>query len=241
MNWSLMPISRTWKTGALLVAPCLLIFAEDPSWRNKPMGQWDSEDAKQVLTDSPWAKSVTPQWVRDLSPDQRRDSGDLGADQGRGVGLDGLIGIFDPARAAEAIARAHAKPDPGAFLIRWESAHPVRAAEQRLADPATPALESDDFYAITIYNVPTPKRWHIEGELKGIAFLKRAGKKDLRPSRVVIHRQAGDLATVVYLFRRSVEITKKDGSVTFQAQIERLVFTRIFNTYEMQIDDQLEL
>ena len=232
---------RMWKSGPLLLAACLLALAEDPSWKSKPMRQWDQADAKQVLTDSPWAKSVTPQWVRDLSPDERRNSGDLQADQGKGVGLDGLIGIFDPAREEEAVARAHAKPDPGAFLIRWESTRPVRAAEQRLPDPEAPALESDDFYAIIIYNVPTPKRWHMEGELKGIAFLKRAGKKDLKQSRVVVYRQAGDLATIIYLFPRSVEITKKEGSVTFQAQIERLVFTRIFNTYEMQMNDQLEL
>jgi len=234
-------MGRMWKAVALFLAACLLIFADDPSWKNKPMRQWDPEDARQVLTDSPWAKSVTPQWVRDLSPDERRDSGDLGADQGKGLGLDGLIGIIDPARAAEAVARAHAKPDPGTMLVRWESARPVRTAEQRLPDADASAPESDDFYAIAIYNVPTPKRWHMESELKGIAFLKRYGKKDLRPSRVVIHRKAGDLATVVYLFPRSAEITKRDGTVTFQAQIGRLVFTRIFDIHEMQINDQLEL
>ena len=235
-----MPMPRVLQAVPLFLAVCWLLPAEDPAWKSKPVRQWDQEDAKQVLADSPWAKSVTPQWVRDLSPDERRNSGDLEADQAKGVGLDGLIGIFDPARAEEASARAHAKPDPGVFLIRWESA-PVRTAEQRLPDQDAPALESDDFYAIAIYNVPTPKRWHMEGELKGIAFLKRAGRKDLKPSRVVIHRQSGDLATIVYLFPRSVEITKKDGAVTFQAQIGRLVFTRIFDTYEMQINNQLEL
>jgi hypothetical protein len=232
---------RRLKAVPLFLAACLVASAEDPSWKSKPMRQWDQEDAKQVLTDSPWTKSVTPEWVRDLSPDERRNSGDLQADQGKGVGLDGLIGIFDPARAEEAVARAHAKPDPGTVVVRWESARPVRVAEQRLPDPETPALESDDFYAIVVYNIPTPKRWHIEGELKGIAFLKRDKKKDLKPSRVVINRKAGDLATVVYLFPRSVEITKKDGNLIFQAQIGRLVVTRIFSTYEMQIGDQLEL
>jgi len=232
---------RILKSGPLLLAACLLALAEDPSWKSKPMRQWDQEDAKQVLTDSPWAKSVTPQWVRDLSPDERRDSGDLEADQGKGVGLEGLVGIFDPAKAAEAVARAHAKPDPGTVLVRWESARPVRAAEQRLPDLEAPALEGDNFYAIVVYNIATPKRWHIESELNGIAFLKRGHKKDIKPSRVAIYRKAGDLATVVYLFPRSVEITKRDGSLVFQAQIGRLVVTRIFNTYEMQMNDQLEL
>jgi hypothetical protein len=225
----------------LLFAASVTAFAADPAWNSKPMPQWDSDDAKQVLTDSPWSKSVTPQWVRDLSPDERRDSGDLEADAGKGVGLDGLIGIFDPTRAAEVIARAHAKPDRGTVLVRWESARPVRAAEQRLPDPETPALDSENYYAIVVYNIPTPKRWRIEAELKGIAFLKRDKKKDLKPSRVEVYRNSGELATVVYLFPRTVEITKKDGNVIFQAQIGRLVVTRIFSTYEMQISDQLEL
>lgn len=236
-----MPKRRRLIVLPLFLAACLVASAGDPSWKNKPMRQWDREDAKQVLTDSPWAGSVTPQWVRDLSPDERRDSGDMQADQGKGVGLEGLIGIFNPAAAEEAIARAHAKPDPGAFLVRWESARPIRTAEQRLPDPGVPVLATDDYYAIVIYDIPTPKRWRMESELKGIAFLKRDRKKDLKPSRVEVHRKDGDLATLVYLFPRSVEITKRDGRVIFQAQIGRLVVTRIFSMQEMQIDDQLEL
>src|SRR3974390_2789982 len=123
-----MPMPRVLKAVPLLLAVCLLLFAEDPPWKSKPARQWDQEDAKQVLTDSPWARSVTPQWVRDLSPDERRNSGDMQADQGKGVGLEGLIGIFDPAREEEAVARAHAKPDPGTVVVRWERARPVRAA-----------------------------------------------------------------------------------------------------------------
>lgn len=171
-----MPMPRVLHSVPPLWPSVCCFSAEDPAWKSKPVRQWDQEDAKQVLADSPWANSVTPQWVRDLSPDERSNSGDLETDQAKGVGLGGLIGILDPARAEEASARAHAKPDPGAFLIRRESA-PVRTAEQRLRDLDAPALESDDFYAVAIYHVPTPKRWHMEGELKGIAFLKRAGER----------------------------------------------------------------
>ena len=46
---------------------------------------------------------------------------------------------------------------------------------------------------------------------------------------------------MVYLFPRSLEITKRDGNVVFQAQIGRLVVTRVFSTFEMQIQGQLEL
>ena len=67
----------------LLLAPCILTSADDAGWQNKPIAQWDQKDAQQVLTDSPWAKSVAPQWVRDLSPDERRMGQDLQAGEKR--------------------------------------------------------------------------------------------------------------------------------------------------------------
>ncbi len=233
----------TLKPVSFLLAASLLVFAADPSWKNKPMKQWDTEDANQVLSDSPWSQNVTPQWVRDLSPDERRQGGDMQADQGKGVGLEGLIGIFDSAREAAAIERAHEKPDPGSFLVRWESARPIRTAAQKSPGPDTLPLESrdyDDYYVIAVYDFPTPKSWN-ERILKGVAFLKRYNKKDIKPARVVLERKDGETATVIYLFPRSVEITKRDISVIFQAQVGRLVITRIFSTDDMQMQDQLEL
>ncbi|HUI80754.1 MAG TPA: hypothetical protein VLY24_22670 [Bryobacteraceae bacterium] len=175
------------------------------------MKQWSAEDGTAILSYSPWAERVTPQWVRDLSPDERRAGGDLQADQGKGVGLDGLIGIFDSEREAAAIARAHEKPDPGTFMVRWESARPVRTALQLAPDREAPTLDSEAYYAIVVYDFPTPKNWS-EGTLKGVAFLKRHDKKDLKPARVMIERKDDGLATLVYLFPRPVEITKRDIS-----------------------------
>ena len=227
------------KSWPLLLAACLVASADEPSWRNKPVEQWDNEDAKQVLTDSPWVKSVALQRVRDLSPDERRAGGDMQAGIGKGVGLAG-IGMFGARRQAEALARARAKPDPGTVVVRWESARPVRAAERQLRDTEAPAVDSA-YYAIAVYDMPTPVRWNLAREVKGVAVLKRDKKKDLKPSGVVILRKDGGLATVVYLFRRSVEIAKRDGNVAFSAQIGRLFVSRMFSTKEMRIQGQLEL
>jgi hypothetical protein len=234
-----MPIRQLLKPWALVLAASFAARADDPSWKNKPIEQWDQEDAKQILADSPWVKSAQLQVVRDLSPDERRASGNMEADAGKGVGLAG-IGILGPARAKEAIERAHAKPDPGKVVVRWESARPVRAAELALKETDAPAVESDS-YAIVVYDVPTPKKWNLAKELQGIAALKRDKKKDLKPSRVEILRKQAGRADIVYLFRRSVEITKKDGYVVFSAQIGRLVLWQPFFPREMQIRDELEL
>ncbi len=239
-----MPIRRVLKSwphllAASAVATCLIAPADQASWKNKPVAQWNEEDAKQVLADSPWAKAVQLRIVRDLSPDERRASGDMEADVGKGVGLAG-IGLLGPAKAREAIARAHAKPDPGKVLVRWESARPVRAAELAVKDTDAPALDND-YYTIVVYNVATPKKWNLANELKGIAALKRDKQKDLKPSRVLIVRKEEGLANVIYLFRRSVEITKKDAYVAFSAQIGRLVLWQVFFPQEMQVQGQLEL
>src|SRR5271155_6262152 len=90
-----------------LPLPAVLLTAADtadPSWKDKPLPQWNVEDAKQVLTDSPWVKVVTPQNIRDLSPDERREGGNMEASVGKGVGLAG-IGLLGPRRQAEALAR----------------------------------------------------------------------------------------------------------------------------------------
>lgn len=217
----------------------LVLLAQDSSWKEKPVSQWSVDDAKKVLTDSPWVKQVTPQNVRDLSPDERREGGNMEAGIGKGVGIAGL-GVLGPRREAEAMARAHYKPTPNAVVVRWESARPVRAAEQKAGETGVPTVD-DGHYAIVVYDIPTPKRWNLEHELKGIAFLKRDNKKSLKPSSVEILRQPDGKATIVYLFPRSVEITKKDVRLEFAAQIGRLFVSQYFYTSEMQLVGQLEL
>lgn len=220
-------------------ALCLAVLSADESWQTKPVAQWSDDDAVQVLAKSPWVGVVHPDIVRDLSPDERRQSGNFEADQGKGVGLAG-IDIFNPAKMKEAIARAHAKPDPGTFYVRWVSAAPVRAAEKKLGDLNAPASD-DKYYTIVVYDIPTPTRINIAAELKGIASLKRENKKDLKPSKVLIVRKDETLADVIYQFKRSTEITKRDSYVGFAAQIERLVLWQVFYPQQMQIQGKLEL
>ncbi len=220
---------------ALLI--CRAAFGDDPEWKSKPTAQWNDEDAKQVLAESAWVKRVTPQRLRDLSPDERRNGGNMEAGIGKGVGLAG-IGLLGSRRQAEAVARAHAKPTPDPVVVRWESA-PIRAAERKAGETA-PSV-NDSYYTVVVYGIPVPKRWNLESELKGIAYLRRYKKKDLKPSHVEIVRDEDGLATVVYLFRRSVEITRRDGSVEFVAQIDRLFLEQCFNVEDMRHMGELEL
>jgi hypothetical protein len=232
-------MSRTRSCGLLLLTAVFLSASDDPSWKNKPVEQWNETDAKQLLAESPWVGHATLQPIPDKSPDQRRDSGDWDAGIGHGVGLAGT-GILGPRRMAEAIERAHEKPSPGTVAIRWESAMPVRAAESKVGEtPASPLHTG--WYAITLYDVPLPKKHWGPGRLRGLAFLRRENKPDFKPSRVEVHRNADGMATVVYLFPRHEEITRRDRNVIFAAQIDRLFVSEFFYPATMQIAGQLEL
>jgi hypothetical protein len=125
-------------------------------------------------------------------------------------------------------------------LIRWESALPVRTAEQKTGETEVLDLDSDD-YAVAVYDMPFHNRWNAARELRGIAFIKRDRKKNIKPSRVRILRHADETATIVYLFPRSVEIAKKDGRLEFVAQVGSLVVSQNFYTDQMQLRSELEL
>jgi hypothetical protein len=52
---------RKWQ---LVFLPVALLVAADPNWKDKELSSWTEDDAKQVLADSPWVKSVTPSMTK---------------------------------------------------------------------------------------------------------------------------------------------------------------------------------
>jgi hypothetical protein len=213
--------------------------ASRPFWNDTPIPQWSEEDAKQLLADSPWAKTVQLDMVRNLSMFERRDGGDLSAGIPTGFGL-ATAGLWADWREVEALEHAHALEGLGTVLVRWESAFPVRGAALKVGETDVPGWVGD-YYAIAVHDVKLPFRWNIENQLKGVSYLKRDMRKDLKPFRVVVLPQADRLATVVYLFPRSAEIAKNGGSVEFVAQIGRLFVSANFVPEEMQVQGEPQL
>src|SRR5580658_6387667 len=77
-------------TPAFWVLPVCgaLLMAADPAWISKPIPGWSKEDAQQVLTSSPWSKSVVAAITRRETEDELRAGGEMG--QRTGVGYDGV-------------------------------------------------------------------------------------------------------------------------------------------------------
>src|SRR5579862_2018638 len=215
------------------------VAAFDPSWSDSPFPQWSADDARQLLADSPWVKKVQLDKVGNLSMFARRDGGDLNAGIPSGIGI-ATLGLLADWRDIEMAEHQFAVANLGSVAVRWESALPVRAAEMKVGE-ADFSPWTDEYYAIAVHDIRPPFRWNLANELKGVASIKRMGKRDFRPARVVVVPRADGLVTLAYLFPRSVEITKKDKTVAFVAQIGRLYVSVNFFPEDMRLQGQLEL
>jgi hypothetical protein len=220
-------------------------LAADAPWKTKEISQWSQDDARQILTDSPWAKTTVGVISRLETEDERREGGKMGQDHG--VGYDGVDAkgskpkVVDTLRGAVDPRRSN---QPLTLNVRWESALPIRAAEFK-ADSVEPPTVEGEGYRIAVYGIPgasfnkkDPKS--LGNPLKKEAALKREGKKDVKPSRVEVFRREDGLV-IVYLFPLSAEISRKDGFVEFQARIGRIGVAQLFNVSEMEFKGNLEL
>lgn len=230
----------------ILPASTVLLLAADSSWRNKPVTSWTQEDARQVLTDSPWARNVTAVLTRRQNEDEiRENSGNMG--QPHGIGYDGVgeKPVRPKLDVPTILTKVYTPPpvESVQVLVRWETALPVRMAELKAGEIAPPTLEGDG-YRIAVFGIPGPlpkgDPQKLGAPFKQAAALVREGKKDVKPSRVEVF-QRDDGLVVAFLFPLSTEISKKDGFVEFHAQIGRIVVRQSFNVPDMFFHGQLEL
>jgi hypothetical protein len=237
-------------------------------WKDKPLSDWTEDEAKEVLTDSPWAKTVHP--TMDSSDNQQRPRRGMG--RGGGIGVGGIgIGLpggmgrrypgggypgggypgggypgggypggGSPGGTNGGNTNYDTPPD---LKVRWESAQPIRAAELKARETNAPAID-ESHYAIAVYGVPdrmlSGDEKTLTDHLKKEAAIKRDGKKDLKPSSVELLRR-DDGPVLVYLFPRTTEITKLDKRVEFAAKIQKLHFSQPFYLDEMVLSGKMEL
>jgi len=231
----------------LLAASAVMLVAAENTWKDKPTSEWTDQDAHQILTDSPWAKTIRATIAPLQTEDERRAGGNMGLP--RGIGFDGFPDDRPRPRVPTGPIDA-LKPENDTrttrfftLQLRWESALPIRVAELKSHALAPPA-SADDAYIMAVYGVPTA---NVKGDprtlgepLRGQAALRREGKKDVRPSSVEVF-QGEDGMVIVYIFPLSAEITKKDQRVEFEARIGRLGVAQSFSLEEMQFQGSLAL
>ena len=237
----------------LFVLSTFLAVAADESWKDKQIAEWSQDDAKQVLSDSPWVKTATPTISRSASDGPRRSGrgggfgvggvriglpGVGGMGRRGGIGGPGTGGGGSP-RGAQTGGTNDDSHLPSTVTLRWESALPVRGAELKTHDPNAPIVD-EDAYAIAVYGLPNRMTLSNPEQLKKQATLKRDGKKDMKPSRVEL-LQKDDGPVIVYLFPRTQEITKDDRKILFDAEIGRLKLGQSFYLDDMVYQGKREL
>jgi hypothetical protein len=236
--------------SAVLLAAADQAWAEQ-AWKDKPIPEWTESDARQLLTDSPWAKSIAP--AIDKSAENKPSRSQGGVRRGGGLGIGGIgTGTGGIARLggsgggnpnADSGISTNSNQTPPTLTLRWESALPIREAELRARDISAPSLD-EDYYSVAVYGIPgkmvSDDSKQLADQLKAQAAIKRDGKKDLKPARVeILQREDGPV--IVYLFPRSEEITWRDHRIDFGAQVGRLKFTQSFNADDMMFHGKLEL
>ena len=188
------------------------LSSPEPTWKDKQYSEWTESDAKEVLSGSPWVKQLVPTYVEKSVK----------------------AGKPEPAKPP--------RPAPPTLTIRWESARPIQEAQAKTPEGKTLSVDSQN-YTIVVYGIPRPivsDSPNFTEELKKTATLKRTGKQILRPSRIeVIQREGGP--AVVYTFSKENEITWRDSTVQFDAQIGDLKLSQTFSTGDMRFHAALEL
>ncbi len=223
-----------------------LLAAGDSGWKAKPVAEWTQADAREILTESPWAKQVVPQL--DTSSDGSNRTARYGSMRMGGVGIGGPgIGRRGGGRRQDTGTNprtgGHSGAAPASLTVRWESALPVQEANLKTSDTSAPSVD-EGFYAVAVLGIPSRMLpgdpGALEKQLKHRGQLKREAKKTIHSAaaRVVVRDDGG---IVLFLFPKNEEITPEDKRVQFATQIGLYKITQTFSLDEMVLSGKLAL
>ena len=238
-------------------------------WQEKDPSQWTNDDAKKLLTKSPWAKKVTPEMAGARGPTPPNMNGGMGGRGGGGgdmgggdMGGDDMGGGGGGGRRGGGGGDMSGQmgrmtPSLPPVFIRWETAAPVRAAETHSEFPADAAAEiakfAPDYYVITLTGLQSrpPGRGGREqrgGEAEGApsgprfrsVFLQCKGKEKVVPEKLMrINVPGGQILAL--LFSRKNSIAEADNEVLFEADVMFATIKTKFKLKDMNYRGKLEL
>jgi hypothetical protein len=85
-------MTHKWRLSLLPLSMAFLTAADPPQpWKDKQVPEWNEDDTKQILSDSPWAQTVKPSIDPSASNGRSRQGG---GGRGSGVSIGGLGGII---------------------------------------------------------------------------------------------------------------------------------------------------
>lgn len=203
-----------------------LAFASNDVWKTKPYQQWDSNDVREILTNSPWVKKTTvmASWTKGgmAVPGQGQQPQNQNQGQGQGQGqvqqrpgaMNGTAGGSGgmDTRTAEQSPQMPEEAQ-ATFFVRWSSSQTIREAVARnaLLNSQFNEAQVEQFvnqepttYVLLVYSQDmTPFTKETEDGLKSEAYLEvKPSKEKVSPSDVKITKDSsgGKIVSVAFLF-----------------------------------------
>ncbi len=247
------------KTAVVMVCGLLLAcsaFAAD-FWQKKKYTDWTDDDIRKLMSDSPWAKTVTVALKGFGAPPAVLPMGGGGGGGGRrggggGGGDAGGEGGGMGAGGGEAGSMMGGSPGTQ-IAIRWRSALPVRQAIARYsalreAPNAAAAAEAltrpMQVYSVEIAGLPSKAVPMDPEQIKDNAELRVKNQSPLRPAEVRIEAQGRNTAVYLLFYRtqagaRAIQLA--DNEVEVFLQLEAGKISKKFKLKDMVFAGQLEL
>ena len=214
-----MSISRIARRAFLAVPFACGLRAADDFWVTKPADQWSIEEAEKMLSDSPWAETMTV---------------------ARGALVEGVN--VTPVRGRRGVELT-ATVD---LVIRWMSAQPMKQALARLVDsPRMKKAAAEDLrgYVVVVKGVPLGVM-ELSGEtrasLERSAELRIQGRDPIKASKMGFARDGG-AAEIRFMFPEQANLTVADKSAEFRFELGRAKIRHKFDLGKMIYRDGLAL
>jgi hypothetical protein len=198
---------------SLVFSLALPLCAEHP-WQSRPYADWSEREARQVLSDSSWAKLAEARLSTPPGFSAPGNHNPLGDGIHGSVG--GTIGTYGTRGVDGEMGAGSREPAPSAIstpvTVRWESALPVRQAEIKLHQDAQNAEEP--VYVIAILGLPREIEIYNPQKLRSRAFLKVKGRKRIAAGDVKIV-MSEDKPVVLLFFPKTQRIVAADKEIEF--------------------------
>lgn len=228
---------KTLLAAALALLLAASAWARDP-WKGKSYKDWDANDLRKILFDSPWSKRITLTAL---------EAPEAPAEEASGVDTMG-----SHSREAE----AEGDTQQAMFVVRWVSSRTLREAWARAlvlqkqippesVDQHLPPAPGEFLLAVVGPSLATFERAD-EATLKGKSYLA-VGKQKISPARVELDRSPnGRISGVVFHFPKADSaghplITGSENSVRFVERGAATGFEADFNTRQMVDSQGLDL
>jgi hypothetical protein len=250
----------------LTSAATVCLAATTYAWQKEEPSQWTSEDVYQILNNSPWTKSTNVNITRNPAFNDPSTSGNNGT-WGSGNGMPGGMGrsggglgnggMGGGGIGGGGMGRGRNYPSseaPADVTVQWESALPVRLAEEKLSnhnsDPAS--LKPLGEYIIAVVGLPksglnsqlsrdpndVPDDGRLADHLKVVTVLT-VGHERLNPTKVELNQ--GRDARPIFHFEKSEPITLHDKDVEFRITTDNMDLRRRFALKDMMYQGNLAL